>query len=58
MALMTISNERMRDIQRFVHLVGGLLLVANIYGPLFSDLPAFEALVRFVAVPAVVATGT
>jgi hypothetical protein len=57
MALMKTSNKRMRDVQRFVHLVGGLLLVTYAYGPLLLDLPAFEALVRFVVVSAVVGTG-
>lgn len=56
MALVKTSNKRMRDVQRFVHLAGGLLLVAYIYTPL-GDLHAFEALVRFIVVPALVATG-
>lgn len=53
---MTISNKRMRDIQRFVHLAAGLLLVAYIYSPL-GNLDAFESLVQFVVVPAIIATG-
>jgi hypothetical protein len=31
MALAKSSNKRTRDIQRFIHLTGGLLLVAYIY---------------------------
>lgn len=53
---MTISNKRMRDIQRFVHLAAGLLLVAYVYTPL-GNLTAFETLVQFVVVPALVVTG-
>ena len=30
---MTISNKQVRDVQRFVHLTAGLLLVAYIYIP-------------------------
>ena len=56
MALAKTSNKRVRDVQRFVHLMGGLLLVAYIYTPL-GDQHAFEALVRFVVVPGLVGTG-
>lgn len=50
------SNKRLRDLQRAVHLVAGLLLVAYIYTPL-RDLPIFGLLVQLAVVPAVVATG-
>ncbi len=46
----------MRDIQRFVHLTAGLLLVAYIYTPL-GNLNAFGTLVQFIVVPALVVTG-
>ncbi len=45
----------MRVVQRFVHLTAGLLLVAYIYTPL-GNLNAFETLVQFVVVPALVVT--
>lgn len=50
------SNKRLRDLQRAVHLVGGLLLAAYVYTPL-RDLPSFGLLVQLAVVPAVVATG-
>lgn len=56
MANVKVSNKRIRDVQCSVHLAGGLLLVAYIYTP-FGGMHAFEALVRFIVVPAIVATG-
>lgn len=50
------ANKQLRDLQRAVHLVGGLLLAAYIYTPL-RDLSTFGLLVQFVVVPVVVATG-
>jgi hypothetical protein len=56
MALAKSSNKRTRDIQRIIHLTGGLLLVACIYTPLGNH-NAFETLVRFVFVPVLIGTG-
>ena len=51
-----ISNKRVRDIQRAVHLLGGLLLAAYLYTPL-RELPALLAVLQFVVVPVIMASG-
>ena len=51
-----VSTKRLRDLQRAVHLVGGLLVAASIYTPL-RDLALFGLLVQVVVVPVIVATG-
>ena len=56
MATGKISNKRVRDIQRTVHLMCGLLVAAYIYTPL-PDVPVVGVLVQLVAIPALVATG-
>jgi hypothetical protein len=50
------SNKRQRDIQRVVHLVGGVALMLYLYTPLGSA-PIFTALMQFLVVPLLVATG-
>ena len=50
------SGKQIRDVQRMVHLVSGLLVGAYIYTPL-ADLPAFSALVQIVVVPVLVGAG-
>src|ERR671916_752713 len=49
MATGKLSGKRVRDLQRIVHLVSGLLVGLYIYTPL-ADLPAFSALVQLVVV--------
>ena len=56
MAAMKLSNKRVRDLQRTVHLVGGLLVMASIYSPL-GDQAVLEALVQLVVIPVMVLTG-
>ena len=51
-----LSGKQVRDVQRIVHLVSGLLVGAYIYTPL-ADVPAFSALVQIVVVPVLVAAG-
>ncbi len=50
------SNKRLRDIQRITHLVGAGALVLYLYTPLGSA-PLFTALMQFLVVPMLVATG-
>ena len=52
----TISNKKLRDLQRLVHLIAAPLLILQIYSPLGS-IPEFTAIVRFVAIPFAVLTG-
>ncbi len=54
-----VSNKRLRDTQRIVHLVGGLMLGVYIYIPLVGGSTAHfvTSLMQFVVFPAVVATG-
>ena len=56
MAAMKFSNKRVRDLQRAVHLVGGLLVMASIYSPM-GDQAILTALVQGVAIPVMVLTG-
>ena len=56
MATGKLSGKRVRDLQRIVHLVSGLLVGAYIYTPL-ADVPAFSALVQIVVVPVLVLAG-
>lgn len=56
MAMVKVSNKRQRDIQRAVHLVGGVAFMLYLYTPLGS-VPGFAALMQFLVVPLVVATG-
>ena len=56
MAGMKLSNKRVRDLQRAVHLVGGLLVMAAIYSPL-RDQAVLEALVQLVVILVMVLTG-
>ncbi len=53
---MKLSNKRVRDVQRAVHLVGGLLVMASIYSPM-GDQVVLDALVQLVAIPMMVVTG-
>jgi len=50
------SNKRLRDIQRISHLVGAAVLVLYLYTPL-GNAPLFTALMQFMVVPMLVATG-
>jgi hypothetical protein len=50
------SNKRLRDIQRISHLVGAAVLMIYLYTPLGSA-PLFTALMQFLVVPLLVATG-
>ncbi len=56
MTVMKLSNKRVRDLQRAVHLTGGLLVMAAIYSPM-GDQAVLEVLVRGVAIPAMLVTG-
>ncbi len=51
-----LSGKQVRDVQRIVHLVSGLLVGAYISTPL-ADVPAFSAFVQLVVVPVLVAAG-
>ena len=51
-----LSGKQVRDVQRIVHLVSGLLVGAYIYTPL-ADVSAFSAFVQLVVVPVLVAAG-
>lgn len=51
-----LSNKRLRDAQRFVHLVGALFLVLYVYAPWESS-PQYTLFVRVGVIPALVATG-
>ena len=51
-----LSGKQVRDVQRIVHLVSGLLVGAYIYTPL-ADLPAFSAFIQIVVVPVLVVAG-
>ncbi len=56
MTAMKLSNKRLRDLQRAVHLTGGLLVMASIYSPL-RDQAVLDALVQVVAIPVMLVTG-
>ena len=56
MTVMKLSNKRVRDLQRVVHLTGGLLVMAAIYSPLGGQ-TVLDVLVQGVAIPLMVATG-
>ena len=51
-----LSGKQVRDLQRIVHLVSGLLVGLYIYTPL-ADVAAFSLLVQLVVVPVLVAAG-
>ena len=51
-----LSGKQVRDVQRIIHLVSGLLVGAYIYTPL-ADVPAFSALVQVIVVPVLVGAG-
>jgi thiosulfate reductase cytochrome b subunit len=53
---MNISNKKLRDLQRLIHLIAAPLLALQIYSPL-GTIPAFTAVVRYVAIPLAVLTG-
>jgi thiosulfate reductase cytochrome b subunit len=56
MTAIKLSNKRVRDLQRAVHLLGGLLVMASIYPPL-AGRSMLDALVQFVVIPVLVVTG-
>lgn len=51
-----LSGKHVRDLQRAVHLLGGLLVMASIYSPL-RDQAVLDALVQVVVIPVMVVTG-
>lgn len=51
-----VSNKHARDLQRAVHLVAGLLIVAYLYTPI-RDLPIVLVVVQVVVVPVLAASG-
>ena len=51
-----LSGKQVRDLQRIVHLVSGLLVGLYIYTPL-ADVTAFSLLIQLVVVPVLVAAG-
>ena len=50
------SNKQQRDIQRIAHLMAAAVLILYLYTPLGSA-PIFTALLQFLVVPLLVATG-
>jgi hypothetical protein len=50
------GNKRVREVQRAVHLAGGLLTAAYVYTPL-QEQAAFDLLVKVVVLPVVAAAG-
>lgn len=52
----TLSNKKLRDLQRLIHLIAAPLLILQIYSPL-GNIPEFTAVVRFAAIPLAVLTG-
>jgi hypothetical protein len=53
---MTVSNKQVRDAQRAVHLVLGLLLALYVYTPV-RDLPLALFLAQVVLIPLLIASG-
>ncbi len=51
-----ISASTTRTIFRWIHIVFAIPIVGYIYSP-FSELPNYAPVVRFVAVPIIIATG-
>ena len=51
-----LSGKQVRDLQRIVHLVSGLLVGLYIYTPL-ADVTAFSLLIQLIVVPVLVAAG-
>jgi hypothetical protein len=51
-----ISNKRMREMERLVHLTSAALLVTVVYAP-WNDSTLATTLVRFVVFPVLVASG-
>ena len=51
-----VSNKRARDLQRAVHLVAGLLIVAYLCSPI-RDLPGVLVVVQVVIFPVLAASG-
>lgn len=55
---MTISSRNIRMIGRWIHIVVSSMLVAYAYSPTLADMAAYTVLVRFVAIPLAIITGT
>jgi len=51
-----LSNKRLRDIERVVHIVTGLLLMAYVYSPL-ADQVWYSLVIRIVVFPILVGSG-
>lgn len=56
MTMANISNKRLRDIQRVIHLVGAALLISYVYLPV-SSMPLFAMLIKAVVLPLLGVTG-
>lgn len=52
----TISNKRLRDMERIIHIALGVVLLAYVYG-LSGDPEPFTLFVRVVAFPVLVGSG-
>lgn len=52
----TVSNKRLRDMERIVHLALGAVLLAHVYA-LWSESAPFTLFVRVVAFPVLVGSG-
>jgi hypothetical protein len=51
-----IPRRRVRDLQRFAHLLAGVAMIAFVYvGPILSD--GFLSFLQWVVVPVIVASG-
>jgi len=53
---MKVSNKRQRDMQRAVHIVGGLLLLMYVYSPA-GAVPVFGLLMQVVVMPVLILSG-
>ncbi len=51
-----ISHAAQRSILRWIHIIFGIPIVGYIYSP-FEQLPNYAAVVRYVALPAIVLSG-
>lgn len=51
-----ISNKRLRDIERVVHIVTGLLIMIYVYSPL-ADMSWYSLVIRIVVFPILVGSG-
>lgn len=52
----SVSNKRLRDLERIAHIAVGMILLVYVYGP-WGDSSAFTLFVRAVAFPILVGSG-